>query len=577
MIGSKASRQTKKAGYHENTPLCLLLFNNLHTLHNHIKSRSVVVVGCNVGDLVNHFHALDNLAECRILTVQMRCVGVADEELGGRAVLVCAASHGDYAASVGESVLHTVSCEFTLDSVCRTTHACACGVAALDHKSLDNAVEDEPVVEAFLNKLCEVFHCDGRNLGVKLKLDNAAVFHFDLNHIIHQIPFVDTIYFSLIFYQKNSAKSNIFCEVFAMRGNNIVYIKRERGGRMERRGAWLKLTLCVAAGIIVAFTVRGRIGEILLPLILAYVGATAVRPVAKGISKLGHMNEKIAGAVLSVLICGGGIYGASFVSVRLGEELWRLADDIPQLVERVIELVRRLSEALPLGKTDNGRMMEIFEGILREAAEYMGSSVAKLLGSVVSSFPRLLMGTLVSSVGFIYLASDMDGAAKSIMTLVPERYRERVRSVFLDVSGAVFSYLRAYATIMSVNFIILSVGLTIIGADNPLASGVIIALVDALPLLGCGTVLIPWAVWCFLSGEAVRGVGLLILLGVIYVVRQFLEPRVIGRMTGVHPFVALAAVYIGLKLGGVGGMILAPIILMCVKQYTLGQREEKQT
>ena len=131
--------------------------------------------------------------------------------------------------------------------------------------------------------------------------------------------------------------------------------------------------------------------------------------------------------------------------------------------------------------------------------------------------------------------------------------------------------------IMSVNFIILSVGLTIIGAGNPLASGVIIALVDALPLLGCGTVLIPWAVWCFLSGEAVRGVGLLILLGVIYVVRQFLEPRVIGRMTGVHPFVALAAVYIGLKLGGVGGMILAPIILMCVKQYTLGQREEKQT
>ena len=90
-----------------------------------------------------------------------------------------------------------------------------------------------------------------------------------------------------------------------------------------------------------------------------------------------------------------------------------------------------------------------------------------------------------------------------------------------------------------------------------------IAFVDALPLFGCGTVLIPWALWCFFTGEMVRGAGLLILLGVIYIVRQFLEPRVIGKMTGVHPFVALAAVYIGLKLGGIGGMIVAPIVLMC--------------
>jgi predicted PurR-regulated permease PerM len=97
---------------------------------------------------------------------------------------------------------------------------------------------------------------------------------------------------------------------------------------------------------------------------------------------------------------------------------------------------------------------------------------------------------------------------------------------------------------------------------------VLTAFVDALPLLGCGTVLIPWAAWCFLSGEAIRGAGLLILLGVIYIVRQFLEPRVIGKMTGVHPFVALASVYVGLKLGGVSGMIVAPIILMCVNQYT---------
>ena len=76
--------------------------------------------------------------------------------------------------------------------------------------------------------------------------------------------------------------------------------------------------------------------------------------------------------------------------------------------------------------------------------------------------------------------------------------------------------------------------------------------------------LVPWAVWSFVSGEAGRGIGMLAVFGVIYVVRQFLEPRLIGKMTGVHPFAVLAGMYIGLKLCGIGGMIGVPVALMCM-------------
>ncbi len=345
----------------------------------------------------------------------------------------------------------------------------------------------------------------------------------------------------------------------------------------NRRGEkWFLKILCVAGGIIIALALRGKVAGMILPLALAYVGARAVRPLVKLLGRVSSSGEKAIGALLAVVLCGGGVYAVSVLSVKLGEELWSLVDELPRFVDRILELVRKVSDAIPWRKTeDGGRMMEMLEGVLLEVAEHMGSAVAKLLGSVVSSFPRLLMGTLVSSVGFIYLTSDMDGAAKSIMTLVPQRHRDRVEKVFTEVSEAVFSYLRAYATIMSVNFVILSIGLTLVGAKNPLLGGVIIAFVDALPVLGCGTVIIPWAVWCFLSGEAIRGAGLLILLGVIYIIRQFLEPRVIGKMTGVHPFVALVSVYVGLKLGGVGGMIVAPIILMCVNQYNHVDRTAK--
>ena len=83
-------------------------------------------------------------------------------------------------------------------------------------------------------------------------------------------------------------------------------------------------------------------------------------------------------------------------------------------------------------------------------------------------------------------------------------------------------------------------------------------------MLGVGTVLIPWAALAFLEGDAVRGIQLLVLLGVMYIVRQTVEPRILGKNAGVHPVVALIFVYAGFCLAGVAGMILAPILLNAV-------------
>ena len=84
---------------------------------------------------------------------------------------------------------------------------------------------------------------------------------------------------------------------------------------------------------------------------------------------------------------------------------------------------------------------------------------------------------------------------------------------------------------------------------------------DFLPVFGCGTVLAPWAIVSIIGGHAGRGIALLVLLAVLWLVRQFLEPRVIGRAAGVHPFLALAGAYLGFRLAGPAGMLLAPIVL----------------
>lgn len=332
----------------------------------------------------------------------------------------------------------------------------------------------------------------------------------------------------------------------------------------------LRTILCVAAGVMVAGLLGGKIGGIVVPLLISYLLAKLARPSAVFLSKACHLNVKVGGAIYAVILCGGAVYLLVSVSARLADQLGELLERLPEYADDAAEMVSGLADRIPFLKKDGGeawaRLVDVFRGTIGKITEYVGGAIASFLGDVVQGFPGVVMSVFVAAVGFVYLTADMDGAAKSISMLLPKKHSEKIRSVFADVSGAIFRYLKAYATLMAVTFLELSVGFSLIGVRGPMAVALIIAFIDALPVFGCGSVIIPWAVWSFIAGDYGRGAGLLILLCVVYVVRQFLEPRVIGRMTGVHPFVALACVFIGLKLGGVGGMITAPIALSCAVQ-----------
>ncbi|HHW60769.1 MAG TPA: AI-2E family transporter, partial [Syntrophomonadaceae bacterium] len=96
-------------------------------------------------------------------------------------------------------------------------------------------------------------------------------------------------------------------------------------------------------------------------------------------------------------------------------------------------------------------------------------------------------------------------------------------------------------------------------------------LFDILPILGPGTIFVPWVIWEFMSGRAGMGISLLIVYIIISAVRQFLEPKVVGDNIGLHPLLTLISLYVGLQLGGLVGMILGPIILVIlIASYRAG-------
>ena len=325
---------------------------------------------------------------------------------------------------------------------------------------------------------------------------------------------------------------------------------------------WLWIALGGGLGFLFAES-AGKIVSAVFPFLMAYLGARLVRPLGVKLASLARMREIPFCAVYGVLVLFGAGYAAAALSGRLLAELWELIGRLPDAAEDAAELLTGLVELLPFTSSEYrmGQFYGIVSHALDEAASWLGNRGAEFLGKAVQGIGGGVLSLFMGGVAFVYLTADLDGAVTCLKNLLPEKWKETTAGWCGNAASVTFSYLRAYLILCLVTTAELALGLSIIGAENPLASAVIIALIDALPVFGCSAVLIPWAVWKFLAGESAMGAGLLILLAVVYAVRQFLEPRLVGKVTGVHPAVALLAVYVGWKAAGIVGMIAAPVVL----------------
>ena len=132
--------------------------------------------------------------------------------------------------------------------------------------------------------------------------------------------------------------------------------------------------------------------------------------------------------------------------------------------------------------------------------------------------------------------------------------------------SALGGYFRAQGWLLLVTLAIVAVGLLILRRRNALALALMIAVVDALPVFGAGTILIPWGILSLLRGQTSLAVGLLLLYAIASLTRTLLEPRFLGRQIGLHPLLTLAALYAGFRLFGIVGMILVPVGVILLKQ-----------
>lgn len=193
--------------------------------------------------------------------------------------------------------------------------------------------------------------------------------------------------------------------------------------------------------------------------------------------------------------------------------------------------------------------------------------------SVLKGVPSVLIALVIGVVAWIFFTKDY----KRITTFIQNQLPKDKKNVLVDFKQVFFktvvTMFKAYGIIMCITFLELSIGfgiLTVLGVMKNsffLLIALVIAIFDILPVAGSGGILIPWAVFSLVYGNYNQGIGLLIIYALITVIRQYIEPKIVGTSLGVHPLVTLAGLYIGLKLFGFMGMFLVPLTVMTLKAF----------
>lgn len=281
------------------------------------------------------------------------------------------------------------------------------------------------------------------------------------------------------------------------------------------------------------------LASVIMPLLTALLLSLLLERPVELLARI-YGNRKIAAAVVF-----GAAVAVLLVAVGLG---------VSQVFAEAENLLAYLRAHASLGEI--GGIPLSLESAL---ADY-GVELLAALTDVLRATPELLLVFCVTMFATYYLLAEPDLPLRALCVFVPERLHPRLHEVYGQALRAFAAYLRAQAVVMLQTLVLSLVGLRLLGVNYVLLFGVLIALLDLLPMVGPGALLLPWALLEGLQGDGQLAVGLPVLLAAIIVGRQIVEPRIMGAGLGLHPLASLLAGFLGLAVFGPLGLLLGPLI-----------------
>ena len=288
----------------------------------------------------------------------------------------------------------------------------------------------------------------------------------------------------------------------------------------------------------------------------------------------------ILGPVISVIAALFREIG-NFISF-LGEQLNDLPTFLVTLQNEILKAIKFLPDSIYTSVSESitqffGNLINDFDvsklGINMSSITSGLSNGISGVYSVVKNIPSILISVVIGIIAWILFTKDYKKVVKFIKLQLPDKHKNLLSETKKIFSSTILKMCRAYGLIMFITFCENFLGLTILNLIGVMKNSYVfviaicIAVFDILPVAGSGGILIPWSLIALVTGNVGQCVGLLILYAVITVIRQYIEPKIVGDSLGVNPLVTLAGLYFGLKLFGFMGMFIVPICVMTLKAF----------
>lgn len=321
------------------------------------------------------------------------------------------------------------------------------------------------------------------------------------------------------------------------------------------------ILICVLFGMVLFIIGIKYIFPAVLPFALSWAIAFCVRPIAAFIGKHFRIPDRPIRVVLALLLLLAVGALAVFLVLRVGSEIVAFFSGIGNN-EKLMNTIGMILNPT-FGSIGNGEIFEELESKLSLAIEGMISSLVSGISGFITAFvsriPAVFIFIVTLVIAVVYFAYDLEGINAAVRKMLPERLAKRAVCFKEKTLSAALVYVRSYLILMIMTFAIVLLGLLFLRVDYALMLAVVIALLDALPVIGVGTVLVPWSVYCLLTDNIRLGIGLFILFVVISLVRHFAEPKIVGKSLGIHPLLTLVLIYFGYTFLGIAGLLLMPV------------------
>lgn len=315
------------------------------------------------------------------------------------------------------------------------------------------------------------------------------------------------------------------------------------------------------------------------PFLLAFLFSWLLRPAIRFMTLRWHIRYN-----LSALLCLLAFFlllgaGTSLAVVKLITSGLDLLTALPELYAGTIEPnLRRLLDSLEQFATRfNPEVYAAVDAVLPDIISSISTAVADLSMKAVSSvtsfaagLPKRILSLLICLISTVFMTVDFPHISAFVLRQIPDRTRKLVSETLASLKTVILQFGKGYLLIMAVTFGEILAGLLLLRQKNAVLIALLIALFDLFPVVGAGLILLPWAVGTLLAGSWARGIGLTALWVIVIVVRQIIEPRIVGRSVGLHPLVTLMSIYVGARLFGGVGLLGLPVSCAIVKSLDDG-------